>query len=105
MLDDLLDICFKYYDPEKHKKQLQLSREFYDGRTIIKTYDAKLYDTAKKDMMDYIRQFIHNRQSPENDVCFEFKWTRKKNKISCIWLSDSLFGFVLILKLVDVKSE
>lgn len=103
MLDDLLDICFKYYDPQKHKKQLQLSRVFYDGHTIIKTYNAELHNIAKKDMTAYIKQFIHNRQSSENDICFEFKWTKKKNRISCVWLSDSLFGFMLVLKLVSVE--
>jgi len=64
-----------------------------------------MYNIARKDMMEYIKQFIHNRKSSENDVCFEFQWTKKKNRISCMWLSDVLFGFMLVLKLVDVKSE
>ena len=100
MLSDLLNLCFKYVG-----RQIQLSRMYYDGRAILGTYDVGSYAVARKYMKTCVEQFIYGKQDPKNDLCLKFKWIRKRDRLICIWLCDSLCGFVLVLKLINVELD
>jgi hypothetical protein len=98
MLEDLLNVCFKYH-AQQEQKQFYLCSEFYGGEVVLGYYSINSYSEAKKTMLYYIRMCMKNEKFLPSQLC----WLKERNKLTaCISNKNSLFGLIIILKLVSV---
>lgn len=81
--------------------RFRLDRVFYDGVQLIGYYELCELKKAKAAMHRIMRE--RQAKSPVPDL--QFTWYKKHNRLSCIEMSDVLFGCTLVLRVVSVKNE